>query len=174
MHIEQETVDFVATIIAEKYPKFGTRNLERIARHAILEDKVADPEWLDEKVSTIRYAKYKYRRSVRARQIAEEQQANRKRKVKFHPIFRLFTTKQAEKFKRLYGKKSLKFLQKRLDDPTFVSPQWASHFMATILMIGKESLLNRRDLYHFVTTHEYWEQCREQAREVFSNKKIVH
>ena len=168
MHIEQETVDFVASIIAEKYPNFGKRRLGGIAKYAILSDKVGDEKWLDDRITSIREARTRYRKSLRARKKAEGCVEA------FDPEFKIIPTDHMAIFRRVYGEEAVNFLKRNLRDLSKAGHGWISQFYMTAKKIGLEYVDGNPDAYRIVTSHEYWEECRDEARTVYRKYKEIH
>lgn len=142
MHIEQETIDFVAIIIGEVDSQFSLKIRRKIARKAILEDKITDTEWLKKALS-------------------EE---------KNDKVFKQFNLiRHKNPFAEAYGKSAFSFMRKYLNDPGSISPRWACHFMSTVKAIGMKIVVAEKDIYGFVTNHPEWIN-NKKARKFFSTR----
>ena len=142
VELEAEMVDFVVILIDEVDDSLPLHLKKTIARKAIIKDKIADQKWIKETVAQFKTDKV-------------------------FTQFRLLEHK--EPFEEVYGDWALPFMKKHLKNPRKIAPRWASHFMSTVVAIGKENVARESDIYTYVTSHPEWKKQKD-ARNIYRKK----
>lgn len=150
MDVDEKMVAVVSGVIQNQYKdqKLSERNCKRIARFAILSNKVRDEEWLENRVA---FTKMKIKHNSRG-----------------PGKFKLFSKFQQEVFIKTHGEDAFSFMKKVLKDPAQVGPRWGDHFMLTAKAIGLEAVAAAEEPYTFVTGHAKWAEFQESSGKIYA------
>ena len=77
-------------------------------------------------------------------------------------------------FKSVYGEAAVDYLKRNLRNIRRAGHGWISHFYLTAQKIGLEGLDGNPNIHEIVTTHKYWEECREEARSIYQKCEEQH
>lgn len=125
--IDPETIDFVADLIREDHQQVPVGMVKWLAKMCIKENRIQDKGWIDNYVAKILLPKFDC-----------------------DPVFTQFSKSQMQTFKDVFGAESIDFMQKHLDNPKHITPQWASHFMFAVHCIGVREVEKADSIYSYV------------------------
>lgn len=144
--VDKEMIDFVVSIILEKYPKEeNDSKLRDIAIIAIQNDLINDEKWLEARIKG--------------------------KSKKNHPVFVKIKKKQISAMKEKYGEEYLSLLKTRLNDITKIHTRWAWKFLNTVKRIGYDKVIEQKEVYKFVTEHEFFEIAERKEKRLIKKQK---
>jgi hypothetical protein len=149
IEIDHELQRAVMDLIGEIDPhhKLPRSELSRVARRVIVEEKVADGDWIFQAVQEAK------KEIIRKRNIAY---------LRGYAPFSCLNKRIVTKLEESFGCDMLELMKKYLKDPEDIYTKWAYRFAHTVDAIGKDICrAHEHNIYSFVTRHPQWEDNKE-------------
>ncbi len=150
IEVDHELQRAVMDLITEVDPhhKLPHAELARVARRVIVDEKVADGEWIFQAVQEAK------REIVKKRNIAY---------LRGYAPFTCLTKRIVTKLEESFGADMLDIMKLYLKDPEDIYTKWAYRFAHAVHAIGKDICrAQEHNIYLFVTRHPLWEENKEK------------
>jgi hypothetical protein len=132
----------------DPHHKLPHAELARVARRVIVEEKVADGEWIFQAVQEAK------KEIIKKRNIAY---------LKGYGPFTCLNKRIYVKLQETFGNDMLEIMRKYLKDPEDIYTKWAYRFAHTVNAIGRDKCrAHEHEIYSYVTRHPLWEENKEQ------------
>lgn len=156
-YLDPELLNFASLLVREQIEKmsikwkFNGKSVIRIAKTAVVEDKIQDEKWIRTEIKKAH--KREFERYI----------IHIAKRDGYFPFIQ-FRKKSFAAFKAMYGDWTIPMMQQRLQDPAKIGPLWAAQFVGAINRIGVEECMEKENLFEFVTMHEAFQEAREERK----------
>lgn len=154
-YLDSELLNFASMIVREQIEKmsikwkFNGKSVIKIAKLAVAKDKIQDEAWIRDQVKKAHKKEY------------DNYVEHLAKRDGYHPFIQ-FRKVSYQAFKELYGDWAFDLMEKKLDDPTRIGPAWAAQFIGAVKAIGIKDCEDASNLFEFVTSHELFQQAKEE------------